>query len=190
MGHSWTYRWNAQVFAGAGYVVVMPNPRGSTGYGQKFTDEINQDWGGKPYDDIMAVVDQMIGRRTSTRNGWRRPVVPTAATWLTGCSGIRDRFKAFVSHAGVFDLRSMAGETEELWFPIWEFNGIPWDNPETYAKLSPSSYVRISKRRHSFFTANSTTASRSAKACNCLLPFRCRRYRQKSWCSRMKVIGF
>ena len=56
-GESWTYRWNAQVFAGAGYVVVMPNPRGSFGYGQKFTDDINQDWGGKPYDDIMAVTD-------------------------------------------------------------------------------------------------------------------------------------
>jgi len=56
-GESWTYRWNAQVFAGAGYVVVMPNPRGSFGYGQKFTDDINQDWGGKPYDDLMAVTD-------------------------------------------------------------------------------------------------------------------------------------
>ena len=61
-GQSWSYRWNPQVFAGAGYVVVMPNPRGSTGYGQKFTDEINQDWGGKPYEDIMAVVDQMAGK--------------------------------------------------------------------------------------------------------------------------------
>ncbi|MCU1329051.1 MAG: peptidase prolyl oligopeptidase active site domain protein, partial [Bryobacterales bacterium] len=49
-GESWTYRWNAQLFAGAGYVVVMPNPRGSTGYGQKFTDDINRDWGGKPFD--------------------------------------------------------------------------------------------------------------------------------------------
>ena len=56
-GETWTYRWNAQVFAAAGYLVVMPNPRGSTGYGQKFIDEINGDWGGKPYDDIMAVVD-------------------------------------------------------------------------------------------------------------------------------------
>src|SRR5262249_40889110 len=56
-GESWTYRWNAQVFAGAGYVVVLPNPRGSVGYGQKFTDDINGDWGGKPFDDIMAVVD-------------------------------------------------------------------------------------------------------------------------------------
>ena len=58
-GESWTYRWNAQVFASAGYVVVMPNPRGSTGYGQKFTEDIKDDWGGKPFDDIMAVVDHV-----------------------------------------------------------------------------------------------------------------------------------
>ena len=132
-GHSWTYRWNAQVFAGAGYVVVMPNPRGSTGYGQKFTDEINQDWGGKPYDDIMAVVDQMAAQpyvdpeRMAAAGGSYGGYM---VNWLLGHT---DRFKAFVSHAGVFDLRSMAGETEELWFPIWEFHGIPWDNPELYA---------------------------------------------------------
>ena len=79
---SWRYRWNPQVFAGAGYVVVMPNPRGSTGYGQKFTEEINQDWGGKPYDDIMAVVDHMVDAvRTSMPIAWPRPADPTAATW-------------------------------------------------------------------------------------------------------------
>ena len=59
-GHAWTYRWNAQVFAAAGYVVVMPNPRGSTGYGQKFVDEINDDWGGRAFDDIMAVADHIV----------------------------------------------------------------------------------------------------------------------------------
>src|SRR5439155_24253084 len=58
-GHAWTYRWNAQVFASAGYLVVLPNPRGSTGYGQKFIDDINGDWGGKVYDDLMAVVDHV-----------------------------------------------------------------------------------------------------------------------------------
>jgi dipeptidyl aminopeptidase/acylaminoacyl peptidase len=140
-GQAWSYRWNPQVFAGAGYVVVMPNPRGSTGYGQKFTDEINQDWGGKPFEDLMAVVDHM-----STQ-----PYVDTERVAAAGGSyggymvnwmlGHTDRFKAFVSHAGVFDLRSMAGETEELWFPIWEFHGMPWENPELYAKLSPSYYV-------------------------------------------------
>src|SRR6185369_17041135 len=61
-GHVWSYRWNAQVFAAAGYLVVMPNPRGSIGYGQKFIDEINGDWGGRPFDDIMAVTDRVVAQ--------------------------------------------------------------------------------------------------------------------------------
>lgn len=139
---NWGYRWNPQVFAGAGYVVVMPNPRGSTGYGQKFTDDINADWGGKPFDDIMAVADHVAtlpyvdpDRMAAAGGSYGGYMV----NWLLGHT---QRFKALVSHAGVFDLRSMFGETEELWFPIWEFLGAPWENPELYAKLSPSHYVK------------------------------------------------
>ncbi|MBS1877603.1 MAG: S9 family peptidase [Acidobacteria bacterium] len=140
-GETWSYRWNPQVFAAAGYVVVMPNPRGSTGYGQKFTDEINADWGGRAFDDILAVVDHVA------KQPWADPGRFAAAggsyggymvNWLLGHT---DKFRAFVSHAGVFDLRSMAGETEELWFPLWEFKGMPWQNPELYAKWSPSYFV-------------------------------------------------
>lgn len=138
---SWSYRWNPQIFADAGFVVVMPNPRGSTGYGQKFTDDINNDWGGKVYEDILATVDNVATQP------WADPERFAAAggsfggymvNWMLGHT---NRFKALVSHAGVYDLRSMAGETEELWFPLWEFKGMPWDNPETYAKWSPSFYV-------------------------------------------------
>jgi dipeptidyl aminopeptidase/acylaminoacyl peptidase len=141
-GESWTYRWNAQVFAAAGFVVVMPNPRGSIGYGQKFTDDINQDWGGKPYDDIMAVADYVEklpyidGDRMSAAGGSYGGYM---VDWLLGHT---QRFKALVSHSGVFDLRSEFGETEELWFPLWEFRGTPWDNPDIYAKFSPSSYIK------------------------------------------------
>ncbi|MDX2154126.1 MAG: S9 family peptidase [Bryobacteraceae bacterium] len=141
-GQTWSYRWNPQVFASAGYVVVMPNPRGSVGYGQKFTDEINADWGGKVYDDIMAVVDRVTSlpyvdkERLAAAGGSYGGYM---VNWLLGHT---DRFRAFVSHAGVFDLRSMAGETEELWFPTWEFRGMPWDNPEIYARWSPSYYVK------------------------------------------------
>jgi dipeptidyl aminopeptidase/acylaminoacyl peptidase len=141
-GEDWTYRWNAQVFAAAGYLVVMPNPRGSTGYGQKFTEEINSDWGGKVYDDIMAVVDHVAalpyadGERMAAAGGSYGGYM---VDWLLGHT---QRFKALVSHAGVFDLRSMAGATEELWFPKWEFQGMPWDNPDVYAKWSPSYYVK------------------------------------------------
>jgi dipeptidyl aminopeptidase/acylaminoacyl peptidase len=142
-GHTWTYRWNAQVFAGAGYLVVMPNPRGSTGFGQKFIDEINGDWGGKPFDDIMAVTDHVV---------INTPYVDPARVVAAGASyggymidwilGHTQRFKALVSHDGVYDLVSEFGATEELWFPLWEFGGPPWDKPEVYEKFSPSSYVK------------------------------------------------
>src|SRR6185295_5886108 len=141
-GEEWTYRWNAQVFAGAGYLVVMPNPRGSTGYGQKYTEEISGDWGGKAYEDIMAVVDSVAalpyadGARMVAAGGSYGGYM---VDWMMGHT---DRFKAFVTHAGVFDLRSMAAETEELWFVNWEFKGIPWDNPELYYKWSPSNFVK------------------------------------------------
>lgn len=141
-GQSWSYRWNPQVFASAGFVVILPNPRGSTGYGQKFTDDINQDWGGKVYEDLMAVVDHAAalpyvdaGRMAAAGGSYGGYMV----NWMLGHT---DRFRAFVSHAGVFDLRSMAGETEEIWFPLWEFRGMPWENPEIYSKWSPSYYVQ------------------------------------------------
>ncbi len=141
-GESWTYRWNAQVFAGAGYLVVMPNPRGSTGYGQKFIDDINGDWGGKAYDDIMAVVDSVAlskyvdATRMAAAGGSYGGYM---VDWMLGHT---TQFKALVSHDGVFDLRSMALSTEELWFPMWEFKGMPWDNPDMYAKWSPSYFVK------------------------------------------------
>ncbi|MCX6638299.1 MAG: S9 family peptidase, partial [Acidobacteria bacterium] len=139
---NFNWRWNPQVFAAAGFVVVMPNPRGSTGYGQRYTDEINADWGGKVYDDIMAVVDHVSALayadadRMAAAGGSYGGYM---ANWILGHSG---RFRALVSHAGVFDLRSMAGETEELWFPMWEFRGMPWDNPDVYSRWSPSYYVK------------------------------------------------
>lgn len=141
-GESWSYRWNPQVFAAAGYVVVMPNPRGSTGYGQRFTDEINQDWGGKAFDDIMAVTDYVAGLPYVDKDRMAAAGGSYGGYMVNWILGHTQRFKALVSHAGVFDLRSEAGETEELWFPIWEFGGMPWDNPEVYARWSPSHYAK------------------------------------------------
>ena len=142
-GYSWTYRWNAQVFAAAGYVVIEPNPRGSTGYGQKFIDDINGDWGGKPYTDVMAVTDQALAalpyadpdRLTAAGGSYGGYMV----NWLLGHT---QRFKAFVSHAGVYDIASKTGATEELWFPLWEMGGAPWDKPDVYAKNSPSTFAK------------------------------------------------
>jgi dipeptidyl aminopeptidase/acylaminoacyl peptidase len=141
-GESWTYRWNAQVFASAGYVVVMPNPRGSYGYGQKFTEDIKDDWGGKPFDDIMAVTDYTAALPYVDPNRLAAAGGSYGGYMIDWMLGHTQRFKAFVSHAGVFDLRSEFGATEELWFPLWEFNGTPWDNPDSYAKWSPSYFVK------------------------------------------------
>ena len=142
-GHAWTYRWNAQVFAAAGYLVVMPNPRGSTGYGQKFVDEINNDWGGRAFDDIMAVADHIVSdvpfadasRMTAAGGSYGGYMID----WILGHT---QRFKALISHDGVYNLTSEFGATEELWFPTWEYGGTPWDKPEGYAKWSPNNYVQ------------------------------------------------
>jgi dipeptidyl aminopeptidase/acylaminoacyl peptidase len=142
-GYSWSYRWNAQVFAAAGYLVVMPNPRGSTGYGQKFVDDINADWGGKPFDDIMAATDHVVaeipyadGSHMGAAGGSYGGYM---IDWILGHT---QRFKTLVSHAGVYDLTSEFGGTEELWFPLWEMDGAPWDKPDVYQKWSPSSYAK------------------------------------------------
>jgi dipeptidyl aminopeptidase/acylaminoacyl peptidase len=141
-GEAWSYRWNAQVFAADGYVVVMPNPHGSVGYGQAFTDAVNHDWGGKPYDDIMAVTDKVAKLsyvdpdRISAAGGSYGGYM---IDWILGHT---TRFKALITHDGVFDLRSEALETEELWFPFWEFGGMPWDNPEMYIRWSPSQFAK------------------------------------------------
>jgi dipeptidyl aminopeptidase/acylaminoacyl peptidase len=145
--NNWGYRWNPQMFANAGYVVFMPNPRGSTGFGQKFVDEISADWGGKAYTDIMngvadvlkknAFVDKnRIGAAGGSYGGYM-------VDWILGHNtDTRFKFKALVSHAGVYNLESMAGATEELWFVNWEFKGMPWQNPVNYNRWSPHKFAK------------------------------------------------
>ena len=133
-------RWNAQLFAAPGYVTLLANPRGSTGYGQRFTDQISRDWGGRVYEDLMNGVDALV------KEGWIDPDRMCAAggsyggymaNWILGHT---DRFKCLISHAGVYDLKSKYGSTDELWFPEWEFGGAPWES-EDYEKWSPSNSV-------------------------------------------------
>jgi len=116
VANSWGYRWNAQVFSASGYVTLLINRRGSTGYGQKFTDEITNDWGGKAYVDVMKGVDTALakykfidGTRMAAAGGSYGGYL---ADWIATHSG---RFKAIISHAGIFDKFSMYA-TEELWF--------------------------------------------------------------------------
>lgn len=145
-GDSWGYRWNPQVFANAGYVVFMPNQRGSTGFGQKFVNDISGDWGGKAFIDIKNGVAEVL--RTKDYVDKNRIGAAGASyggymiDWLLGHNNDpRFRFKAFVSHAGVYNLESMATATEEVWFPNWEFKGMPWENPAMYARWSPNKFV-------------------------------------------------
>lgn len=139
---AWGYRWNPQVMAAPGYAVLMINPRGSFGYGQKFTEEISGDWGGKVYGDLMKGVDAALAKfpfLDSSRMAEAGGSFGGYMTdWIATHSG---RFKCLISHAGPWDMTSMYGSTEELWFMEWEFRGTPWTNPELYRKWSPSEYA-------------------------------------------------
>ena len=137
------YRWNPQVYAGAGYVMVSIDPHGSTGYGQAVTDGVNGDWGGKPYDDLMKGLDYVlanysyadadrVGALGASYGGYM-------VNWIAGHT---DRFKCLVSHDGELDIKTSYYITEELWFPEWEMGGTPWDKKEPYVRFSPSEYVQ------------------------------------------------
>jgi len=140
---AWGYRWSAQMFASPGYVVVMINRRGSTGYGQRFTDEINSDYGGQPFRDLMKGVDYVLGKYPFVDGGRMAAAGASYGGFMIDwmASQAKGRFKALVSHAGVYDQISFYGATEELWFPEWDFRGTPWANQVIYEKWSPHSYV-------------------------------------------------
>jgi dipeptidyl aminopeptidase/acylaminoacyl peptidase len=142
-GDDWSYRWNPELFAaptssGPGYVVIMINFHGSTGYGQKFIDAINGDWGGAPFEDLMKGLD--YAEKTYPFIDKDRECALGAsyggymANWILGHA---DRFKCIVSHDGMFNTFSAWGTTEELWFNNWEFQGTPYTNHDVYNKWSP-----------------------------------------------------
>lgn len=136
---AWSFRWNPQAWAAQGYVVVMPNPRGSTGFGQKFVDEITGDWGGKCYRDLVAGLDHVeklpyvdkerIASAGGSFGGYMM-------NWFA-VSDIAPRFKCLVTHCSVYNFESMWGTTDELWFDEWEHGGLPWEKPGKYAEFSP-----------------------------------------------------
>ena len=142
-GNSFHYRWNMQLFASFGFVVTSVNFHGSTGFGQAFTDRISGDWGGAPYEDIMKGTDYLLEKYNFIDSS---RIVAAGASYggfmINWIAGHTDRFKALVSHDGVFDQFSMYGATEELWFPEWDMRGIPYENMANYQKFSPSYYVQ------------------------------------------------
>jgi dipeptidyl aminopeptidase/acylaminoacyl peptidase len=134
------FRGDWQVYPGSGYIVIFPNPHGSLGYGQEYTNAISGDWGGKVYEDLMLLMDEVE----------KMPFVDTERIGAMGWSyggymmnwfqAKTKRFKCFVSMMGIFDLESMWGATEELWFVNWDLKGQPWSS-DIYKKYSPSNYV-------------------------------------------------
>jgi dipeptidyl aminopeptidase/acylaminoacyl peptidase len=138
---NWHGRWNYQMFAAAGAGLVIVNPRGSVGYGQRFVDEVSRDWGGKVVTDLMDGLDAalashpwMDGDRLGAAGGSFGGYM---TNWLAGHS---TRFKALATHAGVFNLENMYGATEEIWFPEWEYGGPYWDSTamaRQYRRFSP-----------------------------------------------------
>ncbi len=164
------FRGDWQMYPGSGYVVAFPNPHGSNGYGQEFCSEISKDWGGKVYQDIMAVTDSLeklpyVDSKRIGAMGWSYGGY--IMMWLEGHT---TRFKAIACMMGVYDLTAMHGSTEELWFPQWDLGGHPWDS-DFYDKLSPNKFVRNFKTPCLVITGERTTvflihkASSSSRTC-------------------------
>jgi dipeptidyl aminopeptidase/acylaminoacyl peptidase len=143
-GNSWTYRWNAELFAATGnYAVVMINFHGSTGYGQKFTDSISGDWGGKPYVDLMKGLDYVEKTYPFIDKNREAAMGASYGGYMTNwILGHTNRFKCIVTHDGMFNAESAYGITEEMWFPEWEFKGPPWKKRDVYRKWSPHEYAQ------------------------------------------------
>ncbi|WP_206606405.1 alpha/beta hydrolase family protein [Steroidobacter cummioxidans] len=141
--NSWSYRWNPQTYAGAGYASVFIDFHGSTGYGQAFTDSISQDWGGKPLEDLQKGLAAALqnypwldGARTCALGASYGGYM---VNWIAG--NWSEPFKCLVNHDGVFDSRGMSYSTEELWFTEWEQGGIAWEVPENVEKFNPVNHV-------------------------------------------------
>jgi dipeptidyl aminopeptidase/acylaminoacyl peptidase len=138
MGDEWSYRWNFELFAANGYVVIFINFHGSPGYGQKFIDSINGDWGGAPFEDLMKGLDYAEANYPFIDKDRECALGASyggyMANWILGHT---DRFKCIVTHDGMFNTESAWGTTEELWFNEWEFKGTPYTNRELFRKWSP-----------------------------------------------------
>ena len=142
-GNSWSTRWNPQLWAGAGYGVVMIDFHGSTGYGQQFTDSINQDWGGKPLEDLqkglVAVTSQQPWLDSNNACALGASYGGYMVNWIAG--NWNEQFKCLVNHAGLFDMRMFYNVTEELWFPSYDFGGSYAQVPKNYEKFNPVNFV-------------------------------------------------
>lgn len=131
----WSYRWNAQLWAAQGYLLALPNPRGSTGFGQQFVDEISGDWGGKCFEDLMAGLAWLERQPYVNTNRMAAAGASFGGYMMNWFQGRTDRFRCLVNHCGVYNFVNMYGATDELWFDEWD-HGIPWQNRD-FEKWSP-----------------------------------------------------
>jgi dipeptidyl aminopeptidase/acylaminoacyl peptidase len=141
--NGWSYRWNPQTYAGAGYASVFIDFHGSTGYGQTFTDSISQDWGGKPLEDLQKGLAAAL-EKFPWLDGSRMCALGASyggymINWIAG--NWSEPFKCLVNHAGIFDTRAMAYSTEELWFTEWDQGGVAYEVPENVEKHNPVNHV-------------------------------------------------
>jgi len=139
----WSFRWCPQLWAAQGYVVALPNPRGSTGFGQKFVDDISGDWGGKCFDDLMRGVDYLEKLPYIDKERMGAAGASFGGYMMDWFQGNTTRFKTLITHCGVYNFDSMYALTDELWFDEWEHGGPPWGpNRKSYEKHSPHRYAK------------------------------------------------
>lgn len=134
LGQGWSYRWNYQMMAAKGYIVIAPNRRGNSGFGQVWKEQISGDYGGANMQDYLDATDAMAKEPYVDKN--RLGAVGASyggysVFYLAGVHG--GRFKAFISHCGMFNFTSWYGSTEELWFPDKDIEGAYWNKPKSYS---------------------------------------------------------
>ncbi len=138
------YRWNLQILPAQGYVVVAIDFRGSTGYGDKFREAIEKHWGDRPFHDLMDGLNYIVDNYNFVDKDRMGALGASFGgfmiNWIAG--NAPDTFRCLINHDGDFDQYSSYYNTEELWFPEYEFGGTPFDNPKLYDKWSPSRYVK------------------------------------------------
>ncbi|MBX9787998.1 MAG: S9 family peptidase [Pirellulales bacterium] len=138
---NWSFRWCPQLWAAQGYVVALPNPRGSTGFGQEYVDQISGDWGGRCFEDLMAGVAWLENQPYIDRHRLAAAGASFGGYMMNWFAGHTDKFQTLICHCGVYNFDSMYATTDELWFDEWEHGGPPWGNRESYEKFSPHRFA-------------------------------------------------
>lgn len=140
----YSFRWNFQLMAAQGYIVIAPNRRGMPGWGVKWNADISKDWGGQPMDDYLSAIDDISREKYVDEKRLGCVGASYGGYSVFMLAGIHNnRFKTFISHCGLFDLKSWYGTTEELWFANWDIGGNYWSKepPVSYSKFNPSNFV-------------------------------------------------